>query len=95
MEAFADCLAHADDLAESEHDLATAFWEQDFAHIDYRVADPFLGGEVLPQGTIDALRETVLRRLTRRLLAAASVAGWRRAIFWWSSVRGSMSAAWL
>ena len=63
VSAFVDCLAHADDLADVEHDLATAFWEQDFFHIDYRVADPFLGGEVLREGTIDALRETVLRRL--------------------------------
>ncbi|MFH0915845.1 MAG: HEAT repeat domain-containing protein [bacterium] len=72
VEAFADCLAHADDLAETDHDLATAFWEQDFTHIDYRVADPFLGGEVLREGTIDALRETVLRRLAEASLAAGS-----------------------
>ena len=75
VESLADCLAHVDDLAESGHDLATAFWEHDFVHINYRVADPFLGGEVLPQGTIDALRETVLNRLTSASLAAVSVAG--------------------
>ena len=63
IEALVDCLAHADDLAAVEHDLVTAFWEQDFMHIDYRVADPFLGGEVLREGMIDALRENVLRRL--------------------------------
>jgi HEAT repeats len=63
VEALTDCLAHADDLADAEHDLVTRFWEQDFAHIDYHVADPFLGGEVLDEGTVDALRETVLRRL--------------------------------
>ncbi len=63
IEALTDCLAHADDLADSEQDLVTRLWEQDFAHIDYHVADPFLGGEVLREGTIDALRETVLRRL--------------------------------
>lgn len=63
IEALVGCLAHADDLAAVEHDLVTAFWEQDFTHIDYRVADPFLGGEVLREGMIDALRETVLRRL--------------------------------
>ena len=70
VEAFAACLAHADDLADVDHDLATALWEQDFTHIDYRVADPFLGGEVLREGTIDALRETVLRRLAEASLAA-------------------------
>lgn len=69
VEAFADCLAHADDLAETGHDLATALWEHDFTHIDCRVADPFLGGEVLREGTIDALRETVLRRLDEAPLA--------------------------
>jgi hypothetical protein len=66
---FVDCLAHADDLADIEHDLATAFWEQDFVHIDYQVADPFLGGEVLREGTVDALRDTVLRRLDEVALA--------------------------
>jgi len=63
VRAFVDCLAHADDLINADHDLLTAFWEQDFGHIDYRAADPFLGGEVLKEGTVDALRETVLRRL--------------------------------
>jgi hypothetical protein len=63
VEAFATCLAHADDQTDPEHDLVTRLWEQDFAHIDYHVADPFLGGEVLREGEIDALRETVLRRL--------------------------------
>jgi len=63
VEALVDCLAHADDLVEMDHDLATALWERDFVHVDYRVADPFLGGEVLREGMIDALRETVLRRL--------------------------------
>jgi HEAT repeat protein len=63
LDTFLNCLAHADDLAAIEHDLATAFWEQDFAHMDYLVADPFLGGEVLREGTIDVLREMVLRRL--------------------------------
>lgn len=63
LSAFVSCLAHADDLADEEQDLATALWEQDFAHIDYVLADPFLGGAVLREGTVDALRETVLRRL--------------------------------
>ena len=63
IEALVECLAHADDLLESDQDLLTAFWEQDFAHIDYQAADPFVGGGVLREGTLDALRETVLRRL--------------------------------
>lgn len=72
LDTFVGCLAQADDLAAMEHDLATTFWEQDFAHIDYQVADPFLGGEVLREGTIDVLRETVLRRLDE----AAPADGW-------------------
>lgn len=75
VEVLVDRLAHADDLADAEHDLATALWEQDFAHIDYHVADPFLGGEVLREGTIDALRETVLRRLDEVASAGAAHAG--------------------
>lgn len=63
LAAFAECLSHADDLADIQHDLVTAFWEQDFSNIDYKVADPFLGGEVLAEGMIDSLRETVIRRL--------------------------------
>jgi hypothetical protein len=61
--ALADCLSHADDLASLEHDLVTALWERDFDHIDYQVVDPFLGGGVLREGMVDALRETVQRRL--------------------------------
>jgi hypothetical protein len=75
VEVLVDRLAHADDLADAEHDLATALWEQDFAHIDYHVADPFLGGEVLREGTIDALRETVLRRLDEVALTGVSRTG--------------------
>lgn len=63
IEGLVHCLAHADDLAEMEHDLVTALWERDFLHIDYNVADPFLGGEVLAEGLIDSLRDTVIRRL--------------------------------
>jgi hypothetical protein len=63
MEALADCLSHADDLASMEHDLVTALWERDFDHVDYQVVDPFLGGGVLREGMVDALRETVQRRL--------------------------------
>ena len=46
-----------------EHDLVTALWERDLSHIDYKAVDPFLGGGVLREGMVDALRETVLRRL--------------------------------
>ena len=75
IESLTDCLAHADDLADAEHDLVTRLWEQDFTHIDYHVADPFLGGEVLREGTIDALRETVLRRLDEVTLTEDADAG--------------------
>jgi hypothetical protein len=63
IESLVDCLSHADDLAQMEYDLVTALWERDYTHIDYRAADPFLGGEVLREGMVDALRDTVLRRL--------------------------------
>ncbi len=59
-----DCLAHADDLADIEHDLTTALWECDLQHIDYEVVDPFLsGGEGSRGGIADDLRDTVARRL--------------------------------
>jgi len=61
IEALVGCLARADELLASDQDLLTAFWEEDFAHIDYLAADPFVGGGVLNEGTLDALRETVLR----------------------------------
>jgi hypothetical protein len=63
IEALVDCLAHADDLADMEHDLVTALWERDLGHIDYQVVDPFLAGEVLGEGMVDTLREAVLQRL--------------------------------
>ena len=63
IEALVDCLAHADDLASVEQDLVTALWERDLGNIDYQVVDPFLGGGVLHAGVVDALRETVQRRL--------------------------------
>jgi hypothetical protein len=59
----ADYLARADDLAATEHDLVTGLWEGDLRHISYRVADPFLSGGPLREGMVEALRETVLRRL--------------------------------
>jgi hypothetical protein len=63
VEALADCLAHADDLANMGHNLVTALWERDLRHIDCHVVDPFLGGGVLHEGMVDALRETALSRL--------------------------------
>lgn len=63
LEGFAGRLAHADDLDATEYDLATALWEDDFAHIDYTLVDLFLEGEVLAEGTIDNLRDVVLARL--------------------------------
>jgi HEAT repeat protein len=63
VEAFVGCLARADDLVRSEQDLLTVLWEADFAHIDYQAADPFLGGSVLREGTVEELRRTVLKRL--------------------------------
>jgi hypothetical protein len=64
-ESFADCLAHADDLGSMEHDLATVLWERDLQHVEYEVADPFLGvsGETRRSEAISDLRATVLRRL--------------------------------
>ena len=72
IEALVECLARADDMAGSDQDLLTALWEKDFTHIDYQAADPFVGGGVLRQGTLDALRETVLRRLDEVDLAQAA-----------------------
>lgn len=65
VEVFVDCLAHADDLASVEYDLATALWERDLRHIDYEVADPFLGsdGQSFRRKAINDLQATVLRRL--------------------------------
>ncbi len=72
LDTFVNYLTRADDLTALEHDLATAFWEEDFVHIDYQVADPFLGGEVLREGTVEVLRETVLRRLDEAALIDGS-----------------------
>ncbi|MBN1629771.1 MAG: HEAT repeat domain-containing protein [Thermoleophilia bacterium] len=63
LETFVSRLAHADDLESADYDLATALWEDDFAHIDYTLVDPFLEGEVLTEGAIDDLRGVVLTRL--------------------------------
>jgi hypothetical protein len=75
IEALVDCLAHADDLADMEHDLVTALWERDLGHIDYQVVDPFLAGEVLGEGMVDTLREAVLQRLDAAKPQVSSVGG--------------------
>ncbi len=62
LDVLVDCLAHADDLASMEHDLATALWEWDLDHVVYQVVDPFLGGSSVREGLVDALRETVTQR---------------------------------
>ena len=63
LEALVDCLAHADDLASMEHDLATALWERDFSGVGYRVVNPFMGGGSAREGLVDVLRETVTQRV--------------------------------
>lgn len=64
LDALVDCLARADDLATMDHDLVTALWERDFSYIEYQVVDPFLGGDSVPEGLVDALRETVADRIS-------------------------------
>ena len=71
VDAFVDCLARADELVRSDQDLVTVFWEQDFAHIQYDAADPFVSGGYLREGTVDALRETVLQRLDEVVLKSS------------------------
>ena len=71
IESFVDCLARADELVRSDQDLVTVFWEQDYAHIEYEAADPFQSGGYLRQGTVDALRETVLHRLDEVVVKGA------------------------
>jgi hypothetical protein len=63
LERIVDCLANADNLASMDHNLVTALWEGDIAHLDYQVVDPFMGAGSVREGLVDALRETVLRRL--------------------------------
>jgi hypothetical protein len=74
LEALVDALASAEDLANMEHDLATALWERDLTHIDYQVVDPLMGGSSLRGGLVDALRETVTRRLESVYAQAVSAA---------------------
>jgi HEAT repeat protein len=63
LEGLVDCLAHAYDLPNMEHDLVTALWERELVNIEYEVVDPFLGGSGLREGTVNALRETVAGRV--------------------------------
>jgi HEAT repeat protein len=63
LEALVDCLARADQLQSTDHDLTTALWENDLVHIRLEVVDPFLEGEGTADETFDELRDTVLRRL--------------------------------
>jgi len=64
-------LAHADDLESADYDLATALWEDDFAHVDYTLVDLFLEGEVLAEGAIEDLRDVVFTRLEEADIPAA------------------------
>ena len=63
LERMVDCLANADNLANQDHNLVTALWEREIVHLDYQVVDPFMGAGSVREGMVDALRETVLRRL--------------------------------
>ncbi len=72
LEGFVYRLAHADDLENADYDLATALWEDDFAHIDYTLVDLFLEGEVLAEGAIEDLRDVVFTRLEETELPAES-----------------------
>jgi HEAT repeat protein len=60
---FVDCLARADRLADLDHDLVTALWERDLAHIEFDVVDPFLSGDGSSNDAFGELKETVLSRL--------------------------------
>ncbi len=79
IESFVDCLARADELVRSDQDLVTVFWEQDFAHIEYGAADPFQSGGYLREGTVDALRETVLHRLDEVVVKSSRKGGYGEA----------------
>jgi hypothetical protein len=63
LEALVDCLAHADQLSDSDQDFATALWGHDLVHIEYEVVDPFLEGDGVADDAFDDLRETVFRRM--------------------------------
>jgi len=63
VEVFVDCLTHADQMVDTDHDLSTVLWERDLAHVTTEVVDPFLQGEGVQDDAFNQLRETVLRRL--------------------------------
>jgi len=63
VEDLVDCLARADQLQDTDHDLSTALWEKDLVHVALEVVDPFLEGEGARDDAFEELRETVRRRL--------------------------------
>jgi HEAT repeat protein len=63
VEALVDCLARADQMVDTDHDLSTVLWEGDLVHVEVEVVDPFLEGEGVRDDSFDELRDTVLRRL--------------------------------
>jgi HEAT repeat protein len=64
LEGLVDCLAHADQLADSDQDFTTALWEHDLVHIEYEVVDPFLEGDGVAGEAFDELRDAVFRRMS-------------------------------
>lgn len=74
-EALLDCLARADQLADTDQDFSTALWEHDLAHIEYEVVDPFLEGEGAHGDAFEDLRETVTRRIRELSSGPAPGAG--------------------
>jgi HEAT repeat protein len=71
LEVLLDVLAHPDDPAVVPVDIVSTLWEKDFDHIDYEAVDLFRGGGEPLRGRIDALRQTVLRRLDKLELTRA------------------------
>ena len=63
MEALVDCLARADQMQDTDHDLSTALWGHDLVHVRLEVVDPFLEGEGARDDSFEELRDTVLLRL--------------------------------
>ena len=61
--AFVDCLARADQMADTDQDLSTVLWERDMVHVQLEVVDPFSGGESGVDESFEELRNTVLQRL--------------------------------
>ncbi len=72
---FVDCLSRADQLADLDHDLITALWEQDLTHIECEVVDPFSGGDGSSGDAYDDLKDTVLRRLNELTNEGGSALG--------------------